>query len=923
MDRIVLNMLDNEVIKRNLSYIEIMKYIDRQRSNGKFIGISNNEILSYLNSKMHINNYNSRVVSYNNSTYISNDGNNGHTNNTFKEMPDSSLSSKSNTGIKDNVTINKDTKSDVKITPSTYEKNSDNRVNVTNIDTSTSSDTMLGNIPKDQVIDKAIRAFSNGTQNDKNGNNIYLPKIIGGYSGVGSDGIWHGEYNPNSSSDYKLPMQVSIVGEPKVTDGGRVQLNLNIGTEIKPGSGKFYDGNCTLSFTPHNQDGMHRLAVVFPGSGGWSNVPVMTEDGLKSGSGAIDEYFFQNSNLDNDCTVLRVNCYNNDGVYKYIPHLLDDLNGSFESDSSYKNRYTLAGASDGTIQMLEAAKSIVDSRNADSSLPRTPLDMILLDTKGNGGNPGKPFVDKINEYSDLKSELISTGSIIYAHEAGGGLTLKPSDAINNLGVLTEDGMIIVGAENDIAKEHANVNSQELQYTSGTIGNVVYGYKNSTDDNNVTLISNGKSEVPNKYYLVLPKSEWDLKKGQTYYDQRKEITEKQLNAFSEYREIKGIQEDGKYLNDLIGYVETENTEKKGYINLSTGSSVNNDDILFSFQDIIDKTNNVVTEINDTTFKNNGFDYQFSDNSTTDFPESLNRGNAFLYGISNTFLDKVNGDTQNIEIILNDFIDLDNKFGERARSMMDSAFQNGAYFVTDSAIIKDAASYEIENPYYDIFDKQIPKEHAGKISASDIACMFNGSTLTGKIGAGLQNEYDDASRMKSRIEDMINMPDNLVKGDVWDAEKERLKIFVEACSLRMEASQILENAYIEALREVNNYISPDEYLDDGELPAKRAELTACKAVPRLRGTGQYVTLDNGEVEEIMEPNEPEWTNAQIRIKELQGPDGHGGEIAKLEGLAGVLNDANVKIHKAIDEVNSKYNSFVKGIPEVSIGNINISA
>ena len=851
MDRNILNMLDNDVVKRNLSHIEIMKYIRSQRSNGKFIGISDNEIMAYLNSKMHTNKFSSSVVSHGNSSFSS-----GITNISNNSSKKSNIDSSTST-VSDFISSDIDTSSGKNV--NVYGKDNES----------------FWNIPKEDLLKKVVNAFSEDVSSKK----------------------------------------ISISGEPVVSDAGRVQLNLHIdGNDNKKQSTWSHDFSIITS--PNDKASLNRIVVVGIGDGGWNDAEVVGYD-----RGQIDKYLLDNPNGDINYTVMRLGgAYNTDEVYNYVPRVLENLHDEFLSEEGNQDfRYTFAGSSASASEIIKGAKSVLEYRESINSTSHTPMDFMLIDAADNGSR----FVSTMRNETKVMSELVKTGSIVYAYEAQNTDIKK---GINEIGKLTEDGMIIVGVENELGILHAYDGSykasHEQQYSNGQMSKVVNGFDGANDESPSLISDKYGNSASNKYYLVLPKSEWDLKKGQSYYNQRKEITEKQLNSFSEYREIKGIQEEGKYLKDLIGYVESENAEKNGYINLSTGNSVNNDDILFSFQDIIDKTNDVVTEINDTAFKNNGFDYQFADNSTTDFPESLNRGNAFLYGITNTFLDKVNGDAQNIEIILNDFIDLDNKFGEKARSMMNSAFQDGSYFVTDNVVIKDATSYEIENPYFDIFDKKIQKEHAGKISVSDIATMFNGSSLTGKIGAGLQNEYDDASRMKSKIEEMINMPDTLVKGDVWDAEKERLKIFVEACSLRMEASQILESAYIEALRDVNNYISPDEYLDDGELPAKRAELAACKAVPHLRGTGQYVTLDNGEVEEIMEPNEPEWTNAQIRIKELQGPDGHGGEIAKLEGLAGVLNDANVKIQKAINEVNSKYNSFVNGISEVSIGNINIS-
>ena len=338
----------------------------------------------------------------------------------------------------------------------------------------------------------------------------------------------------------------------------------------------------------------------------------------------------------------------------------------------------------------------------------------------------------------------------------------------------------------------------------------------------------------------------------------------------------------------------------------------DEILYRFIDITDAVDGIIGSVNKTSF-NNGINYQAFDDNTTGFPESLNMTNKLLFGASSSLLGIVVSDAANVGTILNNFIYLDNKYAD-AVTQLDNSFHNN--YIQNDASIDNANILDINTPSFMQFNLfgDLKPEHAGKISMSDISGILRGNTLIGQIGEGLKNEYDDAMDLKNKIDNMINLEQDVVKGKTWEAEKRRLMKLSDCCDLRMQAALTLQDAYISALTLVSNYIGDDAYLDDGELDRYRQDLKNAKAVPAYRGTGGYIHLPNGMSYEITEPNEPEYSNAQKQIPIFEA------KIKKLEGLAGVLNQANQIVSDAAAKITNDYVRVVDSIPYVNLGIIN---
>lgn len=370
------------------------------------------------------------------------------------------------------------------------------------------------------------------------------------------------------------------------------------------------------------------------------------------------------------------------------------------------------------------------------------------------------------------------------------------------------------------------------------------------------------------------------------------------------------DDNTRLNP-VNFKETiEELEKDG--RLATLLARNDDDILYQYIAIEDTANDMMGIINGSLL-NNGIKNQTFGSTTIGFPNLVNSANSVLFSASSILNGIITNDAANIETILNNFVYLDNKYAS-AVSTVNLDFTDSGY--TQGEVSINATSGGNTGIKSDFSVDTLEQGKAGKISMSDIDSILSGNTLVGPVADGLQNEYDEAAALKNSINNMLNLPQNIIKGDIWDAERERLQMLSDCCDLRMQASKTLESAYVRASKLVKDYIGSDSYLDDGEIPQYEAALRAAKAVPPIRGTGTFMYLEDGTKVELTEPNEPEYSEAQAQIPILEAM------ISKLEGLASIMNQANQIISDAVAEVNASYASVVKDIPNINVPNITIT-
>ena len=653
----------------------------------------------------------------------------------------------------------------------------------------------------------------------------------------------------------KYPDTEFMIANTIISDDGNIEVSFNI-----------YNNNslsthnaAVINFTPHNTESMHRLAVISPGINGWNEAQ----------KEAIDKEF-----IGNNYTLLKLNdCSNPPETYSAIPTIMENLTDVFskEEKPNYDYNYVFLGQDASVVKTIDCAEAVVSHSEYDK-----PIDFML----SNAINGGSDFVERLNNSKKLKETLVSTGSIIYTYENEESPNFR--NIINNYGTLADEGMIVIGVRTP--KEQKR------------IGEVPEG--------NINVASKTGAMQGEEYYLITPKPSIVLGKWD-YYDSSVQITEKQLNNYLEYRDSKGEQAKKAYINDITTYILTgEDREEGAFISLAGGEySLNNDEILVKFDVITEKANSVLNRIRNTSFNDSTIDYQFSQDSTTDFPESLNMGNVLLYNISNKLMDNVVGDIHNVNQMLKNYLYLDREFTTMAENIMDDMYRNGNVYEDISTNIISIPSNKTN---YGIFARTNTAGNTGRISMIDIDNILKGSTLTGTIGNGLKNEYEDAAKLQNEINELIGLSKNTISGMAWEAEKIRLAKLSDMCGLRMNATKTLEEAYIKALKLVRDYLGNDEYLDDSVLEELKVKLAKLKSY--------HLPKANEELdEEIKKRNIARYNLAQKEIPILEA------KIAKIDGLAKVLNDANKIVRDAIDKMNSEYGSVVNNYKEVYVSDV----
>ncbi len=684
----------------------------------------------------------------------------------------------------------------------------------------------------------------------------------------------------------------------------------------------------TITFDPTKTETLNRTIINYPGSGGWKAHGV---EGY--GVGNFDQYSLEN---DNGYVTINMNgCGTNPEMCKGAYNAAELIQKSYGNVAD-NHRYVVTGASAGATSTVEMVNAIIQGRG---DTDHSPIDIMLLD----GAASCEGFIAEIENNTTVKNEMINSGSIIYAYESKDkDIGTKDGNiiAIDNLGQLAEKGMVIVEKDprNGGYPDHTGMNSNELMISNGESKRIV----------NESFDSNNES---NKYNLILPT------KGSDGHYQTKEITERQLSAYSEYRKTMGSSEEIQYFKklsendlDIITLVQPnqieegseknqvtariiqkdDNNDSQLKSNTSSNSTSQDNSTMIEYNAVVESANTIISSINETTFRDNtNLNYHFCQNTTADFPESLNQANAFLFATSGNLLNGISNDIKNIGNILESYALIDQELTNEAGLLnggiigdtkaKDTSINNATYIDTNSLCTS-------------LFGDQLKQGDVGKISASDISGMINGSELIGVIGNGLYSEYQDAKNLKESIEGLINNPN--ITSPEWKIMKERLNSYSDCCSARMKATEILEDAYLDSLIMVQDYMAPDEYLDDGEIGSYETKLaTATAKVEQLEvenatlsaielveetvtdpETGQSYTISNASeyyaAQQKIAANTAQIESLNIDITE------YNRMLDKLYGWATVLNKANQIVDDAINQVNRIYGSEVNAINSVNV-------
>ena len=674
----------------------------------------------------------------------------------------------------------------------------------------------------------------------------------------------------------------------------------------------------TVTFNPNDPSSLGKSLTVVPGAGGLSEFGVA--DGYKTGQ--LNNYYLDGNA---DYTSITFGGPYSDENYatssiadKAVPQIEEIINGGNNP------RHVVAGASQGSINTVDLAGEIFASYG-DSE--KQPVDIMLLDAKSdqaNGKGGCQPFVDYLNDHPTVKQDLIDTGSVVYAYEGNNAITGSPDKALAALKELSSDGVHTLMIVNPELNAHGGVNSPEENISNGEVDKIFNGFD---IDPSIKELAAGKQE--NLYYIIDPNEEDGLKK-----DAEGNIIAVTDDQVSKYLES-SREEVRKNFNDL-STLEHITLQETPFKDVASTTENNNSRTSINYDSVVNNTNFVVDSINKTSFINNDFDYQYCD-STTTFPESLNEANAYLFNTSGALLNGIANDTKNIEQILLNYAYIDAHLADEAAYL--NPENNYGYYSREDVNVDKTATNEEQTRITSIFGENIAQGDAGKISLTDLENMVNGSQLTGPIGEGLANEMEDARDLKEKLENLLNSTD--IEDPTWNIMKDRLMEYQLCCDLRIAAAEILNDAYVESLNYVMDYMAPYKNLDDSEIPkytdridkaiAKIAQLEATNtALGLVEATPIYGNDEEGneiicgyDYSPVYEAQRQIAANNEDIAVLQQQLIADQKYLDKLNGLAQTLNDANKIIDNALLEVENLYTNEVSTIDSVFVTPIDSSA
>ena len=347
----------------------------------------------------------------------------------------------------------------------------------------------------------------------------------------------------------------------------------------------------------------------------------------------------------------------------------------------------------------------------------------------------------------------------------------------------------------------------------------------------------------------------------------------------------------------------------------------------YKGVVTSANGIIQRANDTTCANKGIsDTAFFQNSTSSFPNSLNDSNAFLYSKTATMLDYMHQDMTSLQRVLDGKGSLEEYLANATASL-----NNGDTVNSGSDTALQVSNLLSIDPMYNLeFTKDIKMGAVGKISVGDLNMALSEN---GVIMSGLNNEINDANLMIDSIEEFVNSLE--MTGEDWKAVKDHFGGYEDICNARIAASNILKQAYSEAINMIQEYIAPDDSMDDGQIPEYEAEIQRLatdiancydkiaqleaenRALAAVGPNCSTYTDKDGNTSESCDwspvyaaraqiaANEAQIHNLNIHIQIAEAAKKEAEiYLARLQGFASVLNRANQIIAEGITDANGVY-------------------
>ena len=306
------------------------------------------------------------------------------------------------------------------------------------------------------------------------------------------------------------------------------------------------------------------------------------------------------------------------------------------------------------------------------------------------------------------------------------------------------------------------------------------------------------------------------------------------------------------------------------------------------------------------------------STTSIPTAIFETQNYLMGVHSTLSDNIGKETAVIANVAQAVYNLDAKLAQSTSGI------NGQVSAEKvNATLDKILNTDITIPYAQFASpvsiEKTTQGHAGKLCVSDIDAMLKGGKLTGAVADSLAKDTEDAQAAIKSIkafQDTIASKTSL-QGDIWKEVNAKLDNYNNLLDKRIQSNEKMQEAYEKALQLLKDYMGDYDELDDAKIPELKAQVTKLKEeIQQLQAqidemkTVCTTDKDGNESchqEHVYSDAERAKFSEQIKqnealIEELNA------EIAKLEGLWEVINQAADIINGAVEGIKSDYSAQV---------------
>ena len=210
---------------------------------------------------------------------------------------------------------------------------------------------------------------------------------------------------------------------------------------------------------------------------------------------------------------------------------------------------------------------------------------------------------------------------------------------------------------------------------------------------------------------------------------------------------------------------------------------------------------------------------------------------------------------------------------------------------------------------------------------MAYSANIDEINGVLSSGvfttLQNDSKESVATIGTINGFIDSSNNVLVGEMWDMERQKLQRYNELLTQRANVEMQLQTALTEALQLIKDYMGDDADLDSAKLPelkntVKQIERQIANIQAMMRETKTVDTYDD-EGKWTGSYEVPALANAalQQQINELQPVlDEANRLVEKIEGLQAIMDRSQA----IIDQAYSQLQQYEKAVDNVeNTGNI----